>query len=83
MQAYELSKCPNIIFTGGCALNCVANYRIKKRLPPEINLYVEPISSDSGVSLGAAYIGYNKEMPMRFAKKPLMPIDNIYFGQST
>ncbi len=81
MQAYQLSNCPNIIFTGGCALNCVANYRIRKRLPPEINLYVEPISSDSGVSLGAAYIGYNKEMPMRFAKKPLMPIDNIYFGQ--
>ena len=50
-------------------------------MPPEINLYVEPISSDSGISLGAAYIGYHKELPMRYAKKPLMPIDNIYFGQ--
>lgn len=81
MLAYELSGCPNVIFTGGCALNCVANYRVMKRLPSHINLYVEPVSSDSGVALGAAYISYEKEAPKRYERKPLRPIDNLYLGQ--
>ena len=49
------SKIKNLILTGGCALNCVANYKLLKSLPNDINLYVEPISDDSGVSIGCAY----------------------------
>lgn len=81
MLAHELTGSNNIIFTGGCALNCVANYKIMKKLPPHINLYVEPISSDAGVALGAAYIAYAKEAPRKFERKPIKQIDNIYFGQ--
>lgn len=54
-KALELSDSKNFVWTGGCALNCVTNFKLKKSLPEDINLYIEPLSSDCGVSLGAAY----------------------------
>ena len=54
-RALERSNSRNLILSGGCALNCVANYKLLKSLPEDVNLYVEPVSDDSGVSLGGAY----------------------------
>lgn len=55
LKTIELTGCKNLVWTGGCALNCVANFNLRKKLPKDVNLYVEPISSDCGISLGAAY----------------------------
>ena len=42
-------------------MNCVANYYYKQQLQDEgINLYVEPLSSDAGTSVGAALYHYYK-----------------------
>ncbi len=82
MDTHRLSKSNNIIFTGGCALNCVGNYRILKRLPEHINLYVEPMSSDCGTAMGAAYITYARECSKLARKKKIKPLSNVYFGQS-
>ena len=46
----------NIVLTGGCALNCVANYEYLKHLPKDVNLYIEPVSSDAGTSIGLSLI---------------------------
>ena len=81
LETHKLSGSNNIIFTGGCALNCVGNYRILKRLPKEINLYVEPMSSDCGTAMGAAYITYARECPKQARKKQIMSLTNVYFGQ--
>lgn len=43
----------NICLTGGFFLNCVANYEYLKYLPDDVNIYIEPISSDAGTSIGA------------------------------
>lgn len=43
----------NIVLTGGVALNIVANSFIRKNIPKDINLYVEPICGDEGNCLGA------------------------------
>lgn len=48
----------NICLSGGLFLNCVMNYKILDSLPSDINLYVEPISNDSGTSIGAARLAY-------------------------
>jgi len=53
-RALSKSRTKNLVLTGGCALNCVANYKLLKSLPKDINLYVEPVSDDSGVSMGGA-----------------------------
>jgi len=55
LKSIELTGNKNIVWTGGCALNCVANFNLRKKLPKDVNLYVEPISGDCGISLGAAY----------------------------
>lgn len=66
----------NLCLSGGLFLNCVMNYKIKKSLPSDINLYIEPISSDSGTSLGAAkYLYYLKTNSKEKIKQK-----NIYYG---
>ena len=41
----------NLILSGGCALNVLANERVKKEYP-EISVYVPPNPHDGGISLG-------------------------------
>lgn len=51
----------NVIFSGGYGLNCVANYWYLEQLKDEgINFYVEPISSDAGTCIGAAFMVYHR-----------------------
>ncbi len=60
-QAVRMSGSKNLILTGGCALNCVANYEYLNHLPKDINFYVEPVSNDAGTSIGLAKLMYYKE----------------------
>tara|TARA_B100000959_G_scaffold270404_1_gene317193 strand:- start:62 stop:1894 length:1833 start_codon:yes stop_codon:yes gene_type:complete len=56
-KAVELSGNKNVVLSGGYGLNCVANYWYLEQLKDEdINLYVEPISSDAGTAMGAALL---------------------------
>ena len=50
----------NICLVGGYALNVVANSFFIKNLP-DCNFYIEPVSDDTGTSLGAAMILYRHE----------------------
>lgn len=43
----------DVTLSGGLFQNCVMNYKILKHLPEGSQLYVEPLSNDSGTSLGA------------------------------
>jgi len=58
LRTLEVTGETNIVLTGGCALNCVANYEYLKILPKGVKLYVEPISTDAGTSIGLAKIIY-------------------------
>tara|TARA_B100000287_G_C20672092_1_gene793791 strand:- start:44 stop:1027 length:984 start_codon:yes stop_codon:yes gene_type:complete len=50
----------NIVLTGGCALNCVANYNYLKYIPDDVKLYIEPVSTDAGTAIGLAkYMHYS------------------------
>lgn len=49
----------NICLSGGFFLNCVSNYNLLKLLPKDINIYIEPLSTDGGNSLGAAKYLYH------------------------
>jgi carbamoyltransferase len=50
----------NLCLAGGCALNSLANGKIKKETPFE-NVYIQAASNDSGTALGAAIFAYNME----------------------
>lgn len=69
----------NIVFSGGYALNCVANYVIQKNLPPEYNFYVEPISSDAGTALGWAKLAWHYSTK----RKELESQDSTYVYDSS
>lgn len=74
----EKSGQKNVCLSGGLFLNCVMNYKIKKNIPSDINLYIEPISSDAGTSLGAAkYLYYLKTKSNEKIKQ-----NTIYYGPS-
>jgi len=66
--ALKRSGMKNIVLTGGFALNCVGNYEYLKYLPEGTNLYVDPVSSDAGLSIGLAKLIYNTKFPS-YAKK--------------
>jgi carbamoyltransferase len=57
--ALKKTKCKNIVLSGGCFLNCVVNYNLRKKLPEDVKMYVEPIAHDGGTSIGAAYLAYH------------------------
>jgi carbamoyltransferase len=64
-----------VCLTGGYFLNCVTNAYIRKNLP-DIELYVEPISSDSGTSIGTSkFIHHTKTKDMT-----IRPQTSIYYG---
>jgi len=81
-KAISITNKKNILLTGGCALNCVNNYRLLKNLPPDIKLYVEPISDDSGTAMGAAKMAYYQNERKKYIPKyKKTNIKNLYFGQ--
>ena len=75
-KALSMSKTKNLVLTGGCALNCVANYKLLKALPSDVNLYVDPTCDDSSVSIGGVYHTYHQECPSASFK-----LKNLYKGR--
>ena len=57
-----VDMCPhkNLIIMGGCALNCVANSKIKGK-----NIWIMPSPGDAGSSLGAAALVRKKKLAWR------------------
>ena len=54
-KAVDTTGIKNVVVSGGYGLNCVANYHYLDMLKDQnINLYVEPVSSDAGTAIGAA-----------------------------
>jgi|TARA_B100001250_G_scaffold200556_1_gene171984 carbamoyltransferase len=77
-KAVEMTGHKNVTLSGGYGLNCVANYYYLDQLKDEgINLYVEPISNDSGTALGGAMLWHHRiNDDLRRHKK----ITNLYMG---
>jgi carbamoyltransferase len=66
----------NLCLSGGFFLNCVSNYYLLKKLPKEVNIYIEPISNDSGNAIGAAKLLYYDLTK----SKEILKQKNIYYG---
>lgn len=76
-HAVEVTGVRKVCLSGGYALNCVANYYLKKRFP-NIEIYVEPVSSDAGTSIGLAkYHWYQITQDQN-----IRPQKNVYLGKN-
>jgi carbamoyltransferase len=64
---YDATRQEALCLAGGCAMNSVANGKIRERTPFE-HIYVQPASGDNGTALGAAYWVWNQILgqPRRF-----------------
>ncbi len=52
-QIYKKNKSKNLVLSGGCALNSLANGKVVKNTRFK-NIFIPPVPDDSGVSIGAA-----------------------------
>jgi len=57
-KAQKLTKCRNLVYMGGVALNCVAN----SKLGMWDDIWIMPNPGDAGSSLGAAALRYGKKL---------------------
>ena len=62
-----------ICLAGGCALNVIANKKIRE-IGYLDQVYIQPASNDSGIALGAAYM-MSSELGYR-----INPLKNVYYG---
>ena len=76
IKAVELSKCKNVCLSGGYFLNCVSNSYVRKNLPKDIQIFIEPMCGDDGVAIGLANLMYRSETK----SKKIQPLQTIYKG---
>src|SRR5262249_4059081 len=56
---YERVKLPRLCIAGGCAMNSVANGKIREKTQFR-EVFVQPASADNGTALGAAFFVWNQ-----------------------
>lgn len=61
---HDRHKVPNIALAGGCAMNSVANGKIR-RMTPFKNVYVQSAAGDAGGAIGAAFVVWHRHNPTR------------------
>ncbi len=66
----------NLCLSGGVALNCVANGKLKALNIFE-NIFIQPAAGDSGAAIGAAMLAYHQYFKQDFLPKPHF---NPYLG---
>jgi carbamoyltransferase len=72
----KVSNQKNLCLSGGFFLNCVSNNYLLKKLPPYVNVYIDPICLDSGTAIGAVqYI--NRTISKSTVPSPLT---SLYLG---
>jgi carbamoyltransferase len=74
-QAISYSNTKNLVLSGGCFMNVVCNYLIKKHFP-KLNIYVDPMATDSGLAYGAAKYYYYQAT----GSNKLDPLNHLYWG---
>ncbi len=67
-------KIANIALAGGCAMNCVANGKIR-RMTPFKKVYVQAAAGDAGGAIGAAFAVWHKSGGRR-----AFVMDHAYWG---
>jgi carbamoyltransferase len=76
IEKYVLtSNTNNLCLSGGYFLNCVNNYRLLGDFP-QLNIFIDPLCYDAGISVGAAKYHYYS-LTQSFNKKEL---SDIYLG---
>jgi carbamoyltransferase len=60
---WDVTRNPRLCLAGGCAMNSVANGKVRDNTPFR-EVYIQPAASDNGTALGAAYQVWNQILGM-------------------
>ena len=74
--AYQRIRSPRLCLAGGCAMNSVANGKVRERTPFK-EVYIQPASGDNGTALGAAFHTWH-----RLAARKARPQDRFVMSHS-
>ncbi|MEM6516563.1 MAG: carbamoyltransferase C-terminal domain-containing protein [Bacteroidota bacterium] len=80
--AHKRNPSENLSYSGGCALNSVANAKIPEKTPFE-NVHIFSAPSDSGTSVGAALYGYYCDMGFAWKKHKVEGLGKIAYTGRT
>jgi carbamoyltransferase len=58
---WDRTKNPRLCLAGGCAMNSVANGKVRANTPFQ-DVYIQPAAGDNGTALGAAYYVWNQTL---------------------
>jgi len=72
---YSVTRCENVVLSGGVALNSVANGKLLKNTPFK-NIWINPDPGDGGTSIGAALYAHH----VIFGNKKRYLLENAYLG---
>ena len=76
-RAYRDEPCPNLVLSGGCAMNSVANGKVT-RSSPFRNVYVQSAAGDAGGAIGSAMVVARREGDL---VRPRL-VNHAYLGPS-
>ena len=71
---HEKHKIPNVALAGGCAMNSVANGKVRRMTPFE-KVYIQAAAGDAGGAIGAAFSAWHKQGGRRS-----FVMDHAYWG---
>lgn len=74
-RALEMTKCRNVVFAGGVALNATMNGKFARSGLVD-KIFIQPEAGDAGGALGAAYMGY---VNLGYDLKP-KEMQHTYYG---
>jgi carbamoyltransferase len=74
---WDRTRNPRLCLAGGCAMNSVANGKVRSNTPFE-ELYIQPAAGDNGTALGAAYYVWNEVL----GKPRSFVMEHAYWGPS-
>lgn len=75
-ELFQQTSSRNLCLSGGVALNCLVNSRIRQTIMPD-GLFVLPFASDTGQPVGNAIYGYYTLT----GEIPKIPLKNCFFGR--
>jgi carbamoyltransferase len=78
---FEIQDSRNLVFSGGVALNCVANNRLLMLNKDIKDMFIFPAAGDAGGSAGAAFRAYANLSATNQENKP-KKIQDVYLGRS-
>jgi carbamoyltransferase len=78
-HVHAVTRNPRLCLAGGCAMNSVANGKIRERTPFR-DVFIQPASGDNGTALGAAFYAWHAESSRSNGRPREFVMEHGYWG---